>query len=74
MTIVRKDLSKAVILWAVLGVTGCASGEDWVMREAREQCAAEGPDPKGKAYDDCVAKRSDALYAYWMRVMKTKGD
>ncbi len=74
MAFVRTGLSKAVILSALIGVTGCATGDDWVMRGAKEYCAAKGLSPADTAYDGCVAKRADARYAYWMRVMKTKGD
>ncbi len=75
MAFVRTGLSKAVILLALIGVTGCATGDDdWVVRAAQEYCAAEGLSPADPAYDGCVAKRADARYAYWLRVMKTKGD
>jgi hypothetical protein len=75
MAFVRAGLSKAVILSALIGVAGCATGEDdWVVRAAREYCAAEGLSAADTAYDGCVAKRADARYEYWLRVMKTEGD
>ncbi len=60
MISIRAGLTEAIILAVLIGVAGCAAGDDWVIREVKEQCATERPGAKDKVFDDCVAKRSDA--------------
>lgn len=68
MTMDRMAPARAFVVAALLGVTACASGDDALMRQAREECASRGLDPAGKASATCVEKRSNELYAYWGRV------
>ncbi len=74
MTLDRTAPGRAFVLAAVLMVTACASGADGIMRQAKEECAARGLEPASAAYGGCVDRRSEELYAYWARVLKTHGD
>ncbi len=60
--------ARVFVLSALLVVTSCVSGDDALMRQAKEECASRGLDPAAKAYVACVEKRSNELYAYWGRV------
>ena len=74
MTLDRRVPVHALLLSPLLIVTGCSSGDDALMRQAKEECAARGLDLASKAYGACVDKRSNELYEYWARKLKTVGD
>ena len=74
MTLHRTAPGRALVLSALLLSAACAAGDDGIMRQAREECAARGLEPASAAYGACVDRRSEELYAYWARVLKTQGD
>ncbi len=74
MAMDRRTPARAFVLSAMLVVTACASGDHPLVRQAKEECAARGLDAAGEAYSACVEKRSNELYAYWLRVTSLPGD
>ncbi len=71
MTWDRNARPRALVLAALLFVTACAAGDNALLRQAKEECAARRLEPASEAYAGCVHDRSEELYEYWMREMKS---
>jgi len=73
MTNFRRVTIHASLLSMSLIFVACTTGDDPLMRQANDECAARGMDVGSKAFDACVHRRSEALYKYWERRMFTGG-
>ena len=74
MTIFRRVTIHASLLSMSLIFVACTTGDDFLMRQAKDECTTRGMEVGSKAYDACVHRRSEALYEYQQRRMFTGGE